>query len=280
MTTLDREPGAAPVAARLRPISGFEEELLSAQAGARNTAALCNEVLARCLVGPGLDPGPARAEVRSLLVPERDLALLALRRRSFGDRVESDVSCPACGRGNEISFSLADMPTPAPTTVREIAVERDGAVARVRLPTAADQERILDAADDPAARRTALLAQVLVDLDGRPGPFAADDVRALPSAVRLAIEHAIEAALPDVDLSMDVGCNWCGHDFTVPFDLCTFFFAEMTGNARRLRRDVHVLARTYHWEEATILALPRTRRCDYLAMIEADELGALVGGAT
>jgi hypothetical protein len=54
----------------------------------------------------------------------------------------------------------------------------------------------------------------------------------------------------------------------------------MSGHARRLWRDVHVLARTYHWEEGTILALPRPRRCDYLALIEADQLAALVAGAS
>jgi hypothetical protein len=229
MTTHQQDAISAATAqplltARLRPISGFEEELLAGRGGAASTAALCNEVLARCLVAPGADAAAARTEIARLLVPERDLALMALRRRSFGDRVESDVTCPACGAGIEISFSLADLPLPAAAAAREITVEHDGEALRARLPTAADQERLLSRpAGTVAERRTSLLALVLDAIGDRVGPFAEDDVRALPSAARVAVENALEAALPDVDLSMDAQCQSCHCAFTAPFDLHAFF---------------------------------------------------------
>jgi len=48
----------------------------------------------------------------------------------------------------------------------------------------------------------------------------------------------------------------------------------------RLLHEVHTLARTYHWEERTILGLARLRRREYLALIEADALAALVPGGS
>jgi len=209
---------------RLRPITGFEEELIAAHADTSNTASLCNELLARCLVPPGCDPGPVRDEVARLLVAERDRALIVLRLRSFGDRVESEVTCPSCGGTSEITFALSDLPLAAVEPPREVVVQHDGHVITARLPTAADQEQVLaEPSASAAERRTVLLARVVERIDDRAGPMSADDVRALPSAVRMAVEHALEAAAPDVDLSMDVQCCRCPSAFEAPFDLRAFF---------------------------------------------------------
>lgn len=41
-------------------------------------------------------------------------------------------------------------------------------------------------------------------------------------------------------------------------------------------RDVHTLARAYHWSERDILALPLPRRLAYLALLEAEGDGDLL----
>jgi base plate protein len=219
-------PSSAELIERLRPISGFEEEYIAANAATANTAALCNELLARCLVPPGSDPGPRRGEVAALLVPERDLALVALRRQSFGDRVESEATCPSCGVVNDLHFTLSDLPIGATIPPREIVVDSHSTTAVVRVPTAADQEALLrsqGATTTAAERRTALVARLIERIDGRDGPLSDEEARALPSAVRIAIVQAIEAVLPPVDLSMDVECSACGVGFVVPFELQAFF---------------------------------------------------------
>lgn len=46
-----------------------------------------------------------------------------------------------------------------------------------------------------------------------------------------------------------------------------FFFAERLTDLERLYEETHVLAMHYHWPETDILALPRSKRQRYLALI-------------
>src|SRR5882724_7424580 len=86
----------------LRELTGWEEEYLSRHQHDANTARTCNEVLARCCVRPGTEPDEqVRARVRGLLVAERDLELVRLRRMSLGPGVEARLACLTCGEGND-----------------------------------------------------------------------------------------------------------------------------------------------------------------------------------
>lgn len=225
---------AATAPLGLRSMTGFEEEVVERLAGDPNTARLCNEIVARCLVPPGEDHRAARALVHAMTVAERDVALVTVRRLSFGDAVEADVSCPACRASNAVDFALSDLPldlgllAPGPGPAagpRELEVELpDGTTARLRLPTAGDQEALLDEALETAAeRRTWIIARALLRLGEREGPFDDGFARALPTATRRALEAGLEAALPALDLSMQVTCAACGHAFTEPFDVSGFF---------------------------------------------------------
>src|SRR6266508_1512517 len=46
---------ASPARLDLRPLTGWEEEYVERHQTEPNTAHLCNEILARCLVAPGAD---------------------------------------------------------------------------------------------------------------------------------------------------------------------------------------------------------------------------------
>ena len=52
----------------------------------------------------------------------------------------------------------------------------------------------------------------------------------------------------------------------------------MRDRARELLRDVHRIARAYHWSERDILALTLQRRLAYLLLLEAEADAALVAG--
>ena len=210
---------------QLRELSGHEEELFEDRRLAGNSAALCNELLARCLVAPGRDPGPARARIASLTIAERDLALVALRRLSLGDRVETHVDCPACAEVNEVEFDLGLLPTTLPAIPERISgTLGDGTDAVLRLPTAGDQAELLAAGLDGAARRRSwLLARVLLEYGDAVAPFAADAVHELATARRRELEALLDAALPDFELGMEVCCPACGQSFTAPFGIDSFF---------------------------------------------------------
>lgn len=223
-SALPAASGARP-SLELRPMTGYEEELVEARRGDANTASLCNELLARCLVPPGADATAARARVRGLLVAERDAALVTLRRISLGDKVEARLACPACGHGHDVDFRLSELPVSVPEAPEPLQVSLDGGgQATLRMPTAGDQEDLLDAGlEGESQRRTFLLARTLVHCGGKEGPFDFPFARALPLSVRHALEAALEQAIPDLDLSMGMQCQGCGHAWSAPFDVPSFF---------------------------------------------------------
>jgi hypothetical protein len=269
--------GAGPRLA-LRPMTGHEEEWVERRRSEANTARLCNEVLARCLVAPGAEASRELERVRALPVAQRDEALLQLRRLSLGDTVHTRTACPACGVAAEVDFQLSQLPLPSTEApARVLATLEDGTQAVLRLPTAGDQESLLDARlETEAERRTWLLSRVLVRLGQQEGPFPEESTRMLPSSTRSALERALEEALPDLDLSMALTCAGCGKSFSAPFDVAGFFFAEMSQRSRHLLRHVHELASRYHWSEAELLSMPLPRRQAYLELIDTERDRALL----
>ena len=272
------DPATSSPRLELRALTGWEEEYLERHATQPNTARLCNEILARCLVAPGADADAARATVRGLLVAERDRELVALRRLSLGPDVSGQVPCPECGEESAAEFSLDALPLDferPPTTVR---VEIGGAgEVLLDLPTAGDQEDLADAglAGD-AERRSWLLARCLRRYGGHEGDFDVAFTRGLPVAERAALERAIERSLPDLDLEMAVECSHCGAAIVAPFDVPVFFFFELSVRARGLLRDVHELARAYGWTQADVFALSLGRRLAYRLLLEEDADAALL----
>ncbi len=214
----------APLALTLRSMTGYEEEYLEAAASESNTARLCNGLLARCAVPVGEVSTEALAAVRGLRIADRDRALLELRRKSLGDKVETAVDCPACSAANEVDFDLTSLLTEDETGEEPIAVDLGGRRAVLRLPTAGDQEALIDSPCGSAAeRRSRLLARLLLQLGDESGPFSEEVVHALPTADRRALERAVDTAAPDVPLDMVVDCCECGCQFTSPFDVAVFF---------------------------------------------------------
>lgn len=208
----------------LRELTGWEEEHLSRHKDDANTARTCNEVLARCCVPPGTEPDDrVRARVRDLLVAERDLELVRLRRMSLGPDVEAQMTCPACGEANDARFSLDDLDLDPVLPAERTGLPVGDEDLVLSLPTAGDQEELLDAGlDDAAARRTWLLARSLRTADG--APLGIPAALALPLRRRAALERAVDDQLPTLDLDMAVRCAHCGADFTAPFDVGSFFF--------------------------------------------------------
>lgn len=214
----------------LRELTGWEEEHLARHQQDANTARTCNDVLARCCVSPGNEPDESvRGLVRDLLVAERDLELVRLRRMSLGPHVEARVECPTCGEPNEAAFSLDDLdldPGLPPAAERSGLVIEDGAVdgeLTLALPTAGDQEDLLDAElDGPAEQRTWLLGRALRRPDG--SHLGVDGARKLPIRRRAALERTLDERLPALELAMEVRCAQCGAGFTAPFDVGSFFF--------------------------------------------------------
>ena len=71
------------------------------------------------------------------------------------------------------------------------------------------------------------------------------------------------------DLSLAHRCERCGKDCETAFDVLDYLWRRIVVEARRLLREVHLIARAYGWTSETVLALSPARRAAHLALIEA-----------
>ncbi len=270
----------------LTVLTGRDEEQLS-QLGRQETASLVTQVLSRCVRRLGdVSPVPAGV-VRELLVADRDYLLLRLRQATFGDRIRADLFCPwaECGERMSVDFSIDELPvresarkgpvyemTLSPMALAGSAGAGDlaGGEVAFRLPTGADQEELSGLlASDEARALTLLLARCIERLGARATPDA-DAVAGLSGLARAEIEAEMLRAAPAVEREIETACAECRRAFTTPVDLRRFFFGELRTDNELLYREVHYLAYHYHWSEAEIMAMPRTKRALYLDVLSGE----------
>lgn len=217
-----------------REMTGFEEEFIEAHGNEPNTAKLVNEVLARCLVKPGEEPTLERETIKNLLVADRDVALIRLRQTSIGDELSTETNCPHCGEANAIDFRLSHLPLDFKRPPKQLRIALpNGQVAILRLPTAGDQEALLEAGlTGDAQYRSWLLTRLLLKIGSNEGPFDLAFTRSLSMSVRTILETKLSEVIPALDLNMEVTCHACGSGFTVPFDVPTFFLPNSRNVAK------------------------------------------------
>jgi hypothetical protein len=246
-------------------LTGREEEWLGTHPAVAVASAV-TALLASCTrCADGAPVGPELA--RRLLVGDRDLLVLALRRQTLGDTVAIIQTCPACGQPMDVTLDLAQVPVKImhqTSAEHTVTIQEPGLAARqvrFRLPCGGDQESVSGL--DPEQAESALLAACVLDDGGIP----------LGPAGREQLATAMERIAPQVDVELDLECPQCAQAFTVPFDITAFFLAELRTTRDQILREVHHLALHYHWSEPDILGLPRWRRRRYLSLL-ADALSS------
>jgi hypothetical protein len=202
-------------------------------------------------------PGASWEALGALPVGERDRRLLALREQTLGPRLDAFARCPACGEALDLALDAAALATGSGgQPPAELSLEGLRFRLRFRLPNGLDllaAESCLDVED---ARRL-LAERCLLEPEGHE----------LTEAQIAAMAAAMTEADPGAELLLDLQCPACGQAWQEPFDVATFFRAELDVQARRLLREVHALARAYGWREPEILALTPRRRRVYLEML-------------
>jgi len=195
-----------------------------------------------------------------LPVGERDSRLLALRDMTFGSRLSSVVGCPRCGERLELEFSVSDVRLPTPEGVEEVIYESDGFRIECRLPSSADLDGLV-----PGDEGRMQLILRCVTAASRNG--VTSDIDAVPREHLEALADRIGEADPRADVKAELICPSCEHRWQAAFDIVSFFWEELGARARRLLRDVHVLASAYGWREDDVLALGAWRRQYYLSLV-------------
>jgi hypothetical protein len=251
----------AGIGVLLRSPTGAEDVLLleATTLDTRLALALLARVARRADDSP-LDGG-------ALSLTDVDVLLLRLRQRVVGDSLRAAARCPssACGTPFDVAFRISDyLDHHRPRVPRGVEphgepgwfrLSRSGVV--FRIPTAADQIAIAFEADPESAlvRRCIRAA----DLTGRS---------------RRPVEAAMEALAPSLLTDLQGRCPECGATVETPFDPLRYTLRELRDLAAFVHEDVHRIARSYHWSETEILALPAERRARYaeLARMEGSAL--------
>jgi len=191
-------------------------------------------------------PEASRERLALLSIGRRDAYVFALREQTFGSRLRS-LAVAASMETTEEVYRLAT---------------GDGEV-QFRLPNSLDLAEIAGSRDVASARTTLARRCVLgASRDG--GEIAGEQ---LPETLLAAMAAQMDTCDPLAAMNISLDCTACGHQWTLLFDIVSFFWTEITAQAKRLLREVHTLASHYGWREADILAMSAVRRQLYLEMV-------------
>lgn len=199
-----------------------------------------------------------------LSIGQRDAALLSMRLRTFGPRVDCLAECPMCSERVEINFQIGDLMRSSANARADQALvaELEGYQLHYRLPNSRDLLAAL-AYERQAARRMVVERCVLaVTQAGQPVSPAG-----LPESLVEGLGRQMAAADPLAEISFDLSCPSCQHGWLSRFDILAHLWSEIETWAYRTLEEIHRLARSYGWSEADILGLSAWRRRYYLSLI-------------
>lgn len=258
--------------AKIRPLTGYDEEYLAGLGEAVPLAQRTTEVLLRTVRSLGSLHPIDRDMVRSLTVGDREALLLHLRRLTLGDRLNCIVRCPdlECSEAMDLELSCSRLllPTyedPRPVFDRTIVDGGKDYYVRFRSPNGHDQEaaapialRNLSAAYSCVMKRC--VERVVARDSGR-------EIADYPEGIARGIARAMAEVDPQAELRLSAVCTACESPFSVLLDAAMFFFREIEARGKQLYHQVHRLASRYHWAESEILRMTPRKRERYLSFL-------------
>ena len=164
--------GTSVTDAEVRELTGADEEALASPAVARSVAKFVQAIVGRgTKTLGGVAPTPAAFD--SLLIGDREILLLAIRKATYGSELELETRCPHCdARDEDYVFDLNDVDVRPLERLEDAIYGFDvelpsGRSARVSLPCAVDQDALLQAEKKNTAELdTLMLSRCVTKLDG------------------------------------------------------------------------------------------------------------------
>jgi hypothetical protein len=213
-------------------------------------------------------PTASRSMLAQLSIGQRDTCLFALRELTFGSRLTGTATCPSCKERIEFSLNLRDMGFLEEAEALSQNLDQriythtiDSYQLHVHTPTSLDIAMVAKQRnDDPIALLHRCITQVTQD-------GTRVDLTVLPEIVANRLVSFMAECDPHAEVELDLTCAVCQHRWSLLFDIVTFFWIEIAAQAKRLLRDVHMLACAYGWRETDILTMSATRRQLYLEMV-------------
>jgi hypothetical protein len=199
-------------------------------------------------------------QLGKLTVGQRDRGLCAIRQAMFGSHLQSHTDCPRCKAKIEVSVDLHDLAT---ETLKESdRMEIGSWKIDWRVPQAEDLATISHL-PDPQKGRQELMRRCLPSIRCHEQEVEIEDC---PREILDRIEAEMNEADPGADIQFALKCFDCHHEWNIRFDITLFFRKELDRLMSRIFAEIHLLASTYGWHEADILAMSAIRRATYLKL--------------
>lgn len=245
------------VGARVRELNGYDERSIPETQGLPPLVRMI-ALLERVVV---LDSGRgAKDALQELPIGDAIGLMLLLRKRTLGENLDCELSCPGCGEEVSVILSvdtLLNHERPSMTSNRK--VELRGFLLKLRPVLVRDIASLWAASNGPARVEGLVHSCVLESEPPLPEKLGND----LISEIALKMEELDARA----ETIIQISCPACANLFRVPFAPEDFFFQEMDSRCTQLEREVHFLALNYHWSEKAILSLPTRRRKLHVELI-------------
>ncbi|HEX8853054.1 MAG TPA: hypothetical protein VF754_06180 [Pyrinomonadaceae bacterium] len=267
--------GALHTDVELSPLTGRDEEYLASVRADASTAEVITGLLCRCVRRLGSVERIDAPLIRDLLVCDRDYLVIKAREMTFGAKVDAVLACvnEQCAAPLDVSFFLDELHVERkPLEARFFALPSalHTSALEMRLPNGSDQEATASLYRTDAERALRLLLARCLRRTGDASHVEEEFIERLSRAAREAIEAEMARRAPQAVVELEGECPECRAPFSTPLDFAAFFAAELRTGLAALEREVHFLARHYHWSEQEILSLPRQKRRRYLALIREE----------
>jgi hypothetical protein len=264
--------------ARLRPLRGQDEAFLLDAGEALTAPQRVTALLARCILRLGVEQEITPEIVRNLTVGDREALLLHLRRITYGDRLPCLLSCASvsCGERLDLELNVNELllpPHALPRKWHEISlmVGEKNYQVRLRVPNGLDQELVAQGSWSDLKEAENFLLQRCVET------VSTEDRSSIPMedwSAELAdrIGNMMSELDPQAEILLVLQCPVCRQSFTGEFDAGAYLYQELCGHIPYLYREVHQMARSYHWSEAEILRMTPRKRSVYLNLLAGEDV--------
>lgn len=158
--------------AQVRELTGYDEEAIAAAGAGSAPHKIVETLLTRGVVSVGGEP-MTRKLAGELLIGDRELLILGIRRASFGNDLEFErLPCPHCGELVDLTVPLDAIPVvhlDDPERIEHEVQLRNGATAIVRMPNGEDQDAVFQVKNNRAKQDSEILTRCvlrIVEADG------------------------------------------------------------------------------------------------------------------
>lgn len=224
---IDRQ-GVLSTTAQVRELTGYDEEKLTRVDAFKNVAVYVTELLTLGVEEIG-GQKPTKDVIQDLVIGDRDALILGVRRATYGDGVEFELDCTACGNKSEVTVELdkdIETKTLDDPTVRTFEVPLRAGTAKMCLLTGRSQEAFSDTISKKTTAEvtTLMLSKTVVEINGVPTNGREDSVRALSSRDRTTLKDFMNDHQPGPRFNeIPVNCATCRAEYPVSLGIGSLF---------------------------------------------------------